>query len=69
MGRGGQCSGCQLGLIGEVVDPGGESCEGFFGGWCWGQGGRWCGGCFEMVEEEGGFKGGGELEESRVCSA
>ena len=34
VGRGGQCSGCQLGLIGEVVDPGGEGCECFFGGWC-----------------------------------
>ena len=34
VGRCGQCSGCQLGLNGEVVDPGGEGCEGFFGGWC-----------------------------------
>ena len=26
VGRGGQCSGCQLGSIGEMVYPGGESC-------------------------------------------
>ena len=52
-----------------MVDPGGEGCEGFSGGWCWGQGDWRCGGSFEVVEEEGGFEDGGECEESRVCSA